>query len=155
MNMQRFYIPGSRTILKSDNKFKWRSNGDESVADGTVFEYYYNENFDKKTWEFYGWLGSTDDGTYIGLVFSVPYISDEPFSKVYTLSDELVASYIYSRRLPNGTEFIVVRPEGAQLDIRNLDPLAGTVDASFKALYHNSGKLLEVQGNFHLHRDDL
>jgi hypothetical protein len=86
----------------------------------------------------------------------VPYIDDNVLEYTYKLGDgkDLHVSHMHSIPAPDGfIGFRSVDADDAELTIR-LDPVKGTVQGDFNALFKSHGYRLFPQGTFKLIRDD-
>ena len=110
---------------------------------------------DKPQWVFSGSIGQVVTDNYVGFLFMIPYINNEPLERSYQLSDGLYASYSYS--IPPPPQYHTVRQhkaDSATLKVK-LDPSAGTVEATFEATFTIDSTEKKATGQFNLLQDDL
>lgn len=154
MSTKDIFIPKGNNIQAPENDFHWNFGSEVTRAEKTLFFLYEYPPTGELSWTISGSTGTFDEENYFGFGMSVPYIDDTLLERTYELSDELHFSHIHSiPALPGYIGYRVVDADNAELTIR-LDPIKGTVQGDFNAIFKSEGYRLNPNGTFKLTRDD-
>ena len=156
MSTKDIFIPKENSVQSPGNDFHWNLGANPVYAGRTAFYQGLFEPTGERSWVFNGSTGSTDEENFFGFLLMVPYIDNNVLEYTYKLGDgkDLHVSHIHSIPAPDGgIGFRTVDADDAELTIR-LDPVNGTVQGDFNALFKSRGYRLFPQGTFKLTRDD-
>jgi hypothetical protein len=155
MSAKDIFIPKEDRIQAAGNDFHWSFGGDPIYAESTSFHRALFQPTGEVSWVFSSSTGSIAEGNFFGFQLMVPYIDDSVLEYTYKLGDgkDLHVSHLHS--IPTSPGYIGVKTvdaDDAELTIR-LDPVNGTVQGDFNALFKSDGYRLFPQGTFKLIRD--
>ncbi|WP_283183764.1 hypothetical protein [Pseudomonas svalbardensis] len=154
MSTKDIFIPKGNSIQAPGNDFHWNFGSEVTRAEKTLFFLHEFPPTGELSWVMSGITGTLDDENYFSFKVSVPYIDDTLLERTYKLGDELDVSHSHSIPAPPGfTGFRFVDADNAELTIR-LDPIKGTVQGDFNAIFRSEGYRLNPNGTFKLTRDD-
>jgi hypothetical protein len=156
MSTKDIFIPKENSIQAPGNDFHWSLGADPIPAENTTFFRSLFEPTGEKSWVFDGSTGSGDEENFFSFLLMVPYIDDNVLEYTYKLGDGkgLHLSHSHSIPAPPGfTGFRTVDADDAELTI-TLDPIKGTVQGDFNAIFKSEGYRLKPNGTFKLTRDD-
>lgn len=156
MSKHSILIPKPGAIAKQSNVFTWQfGTNPETTATIISFELRHFIPTGEKSWSISGSTGTLEEKNIFLYSFSIPYTSDAPFHKTYTLEDGLTFQHGHSSPGPSGFYgFTYVDADEATVTI-DIHPSKGIAKGTFEAKFKSHGYRTQPIGTFNLLRDDL
>lgn len=148
-------IPKTPATHAHEGDFEWAF--DEENIRATANTFYLSDwgTGEEPLWVFSGSIGEVITDNYVGFLFMIPFLNEDPLERMYLLEDGLQAQYAYS--IPPPPQYHTIRrheADEATLSVK-LDPGAGTAQATFDATFTIDGIQQSATGRFSLLRNYL